>query len=345
MLPPPAYLFVDINRECNLRCRTCLYWAAPTATAQAISLQQRRDILEEFADLSPTGTVVICGGETLLAPQDYFDVTATCRRRGLRCLSVTNGSPIQTAAIAERLLLEGPHEISVSINSPRAEIHDATRGIQGSWLWATQAIRLLVEARRSLHTPTRIYVMAIVCEQNYRELETFYDFVLHDLKADKLKLNFLQPTFGPLETDFKDDFYADNIISDPVALGRMIRACDAKFGLGLNPRWLEHVLMYHRSVLQNRNARAGWRGSRGTEHPICNTYERNIMVDLQGNARLCFSNAFRSVPLDQPGALRRFWENSDDIRKRMRNCSAYCGISHSVRRENATLKAPAVAQA
>jgi MoaA/NifB/PqqE/SkfB family radical SAM enzyme len=345
MRQPPSYLFVDINRRCNSRCRTCQYWAAPDEASRSISLQQRRTILEEFADLSPTGTVVLCGGEKLLAPREYFDASATCRRRGLRCISVSNGSTIQTSRMAERILLEGPHEISISINSPRAEIHDFTRGVEGSWNWAVQAVRLLVEARRRLEAPARIYVMAIVCEQNYRELEAFYGFVLQDLKADKLKLNFLQPTFGPLEVDFKDDFFADNIITDPAALGRVIRDCDAKFGLGLNPRWLEHVLMYHRSVLRNRNARDGWRASRGTEYPICNTYERNIMVDLLGNARLCFSTAFRSVPLDHPGALRNFWETADDIRDRMRNCTAYCGISHSVRRENATLKVPATVKA
>ena len=35
--------------------------------------------------------------------------------------------------------------------------------------------------------------MAVICEQNYRELDAFYRFVLRDIGADKLKLNFLQP--------------------------------------------------------------------------------------------------------------------------------------------------------
>ncbi|WP_005035614.1 radical SAM protein [Holophaga foetida] len=335
---PPAFLFVDINRECNLRCRTCMYWAAPKEASYAITIEHRRQILEDYADLSPRGTVVICGGETLLAKEAYFDVTASCRRLGLRCLSVTNGSPIRDLAMAERLLLDGPHEITVSLNHFKPEIHDGTRGVLGSWDWAVQALKLLLQARKNLELSNRIYVMAIICEQNYRDLEAFYPFVLRELGADKLKLNFLQPTFGPLGSEFQDAFFAQNTIADPENLGRILRDCDGKFGLGLNPRWVEDVLMYHRSIQKNRNAIQGWRISRGTDRPICNSYDRNIMVDLQGNARLCFSNQFRSVPMDGPGALRRFWESSEDIRTKMRSCAAYCGISHSVRRENGTLK-------
>jgi len=44
------------------------------------------------------------------------------------------------------------------------------------------------------------------------------------------------------------------------------------------------------------------------------------------------------VQLRNPGDLVRFWHRAEPIRNAMRKCNQYCGISHSVRRENATLK-------
>ncbi len=95
-----------------------------------------------------------------------------------------------------------------------------------------------------------------------------------------------------------------------------------------------------RSVVKNRDAAEGWHGRAGTERTFCNSYERNIMVSLYGEARLCFSPAFPKFRLERIGDLRKFWEREAvPIRRKMKKCRRYCAISHSVRRENATLKA------
>ena len=87
-----------------------------------------------------------------------------------------------------------------------------------------------------------------------------------------------------------------------------------------------------------RNIEKGWGDTTGTQEHICNTYERNIMVDHYGMARLCFSSGFPGRQLTAPGDLIRFWNGAEPIRARMRSCNAYCGISHSVRRETSTMR-------
>lgn len=337
--PPPRFLFVDIGGRCNLRCKSCEYWAAPPDDPGQVATAERRlELIGEFATLSPGGSVVLCGGENLLDLDGYFLMTTACARLGLRCLSVTNGTVIREEGLAERLIREGPSAITVSLNSHREEVHDRTRGVPGSHRLAVGALRLLVEARRRLGARTPVFAMAVVCEQNYRDLDPFYDFVLNDVGADKLKLNFLQPTFGPADPGGEDVFFAENVVADEEDLASVIAACDRKHRLGLNPAWLEQVRVYHRSVRRNGNALQGWRAAAGTERPLCNSYDRNIMIDRRGLARLCFSTAFPAARLARPGDLRRFWETSDWIRERMRTCRRYCGISHSVRSEEATLK-------
>ncbi len=337
---PPHFLFLDINQRCNLRCAHCHYWRRDDSDRRRyIPLSRRHEIIREFAKINANGTIVICGGESMLEGEDYFSITRECGRLGLGCFSVINGTKVQTKAMADRMITEGPSEITLSINSHKPAIHDATRGVRGSFDRVVKAMRLLIDSRNRLNARKPIYAMAVVCEQNYRDLDPFYDFILNDVGADKLKLNFLQPSFGFPKWRLVDRFFKENIISDYEALASMIRKCDRAYDLHINPVWLAQVKMYHRSIQENRNAAMGWLHRSGTSEHICNTYERNIMVDLYGNAGLCFNKAFPSLPLRAEGDLATFWyERSLPIREKMVTCNRYCGISHSVRKESATRK-------
>ena len=95
--------------------------------------------------------------------------------------------------------------------------------------------------------------------------------------------------------------------------------------------------MYFRSLAHARDIERGWSSRTGTDEHICNTYERNIMVDHYGVARLCFSTMFAGFALKKRGDLSAFWHSAEFIRRDMRRCNQYCGISHSVRRETSTI--------
>jgi MoaA/NifB/PqqE/SkfB family radical SAM enzyme len=336
MLAPPLFLFLQINKRCNLRCQHCDFWKLDDDDRpRYLSLARRREVLGEFAELRPDGAVVICGGESMLDLEDYFAIAGECRTLGLRCLSVINGTRVRDPERADRMILAGPHEISVSLNSHRAELHDRTRGVPGAFAKAVKALRLLLEARARHGAPTRIYAMGLIFDENYRDLDAFYDFVLNDVGADKLKLNFIQPSFGHDAPE--DEFFRNHFRVDAEEVYELIGHCDRKYALGLNPVWREQVRMYFRSLARARDIARGWSSRTGTDDHICSTYERNIMVDHYGVARLCFSTMFPGFQLRKRGDLREFWSSAEFIRRDMRRCNQYCGISHSVRRETSTL--------
>ncbi|MCC0005433.1 MAG: radical SAM protein [Methylobacteriaceae bacterium] len=332
---PPRFLFLSINKRCNLKCEHCVFWHDDDRDrASYLSREGRRRVMGELKELNPSASVVICGGESMLDLDDYFDVSRECRRLGLTCISVVNGTRIRSAEMAERMIAEGPHEISISLNSHRADLHDRTRGVPGAFEKATRALRLLRDARGRLGArKTKIYAMGLVFAENYRELPEFYDFVLNDLEVDKLKLNFVQPSFGGPDDD---RFFAEQSAVDPDELVDIIRACDDRFSLGLNTTWLRQVRMYFSSISARENLTRGWASGVETREHLCNTYERNVMVDHYGVARLCFAADFRGEKLEKDGDLRRFWLGADDVREQMRTCNRLCGISHSVRNSSST---------
>ena len=335
MIAPPDFLFMQVNKRCNLRCQHCDFWKLnDDDRPRYLSRARRREVVAEFAQMRPGGAVVICGGESMLDLDDYFAMAGGSRALGLRCMSVINGTRVRDAERADRMVLEGPHEISVSLNSHRAELHDRTRGVKGSFDKAVKALRHLIAARERNGTDTKIYAMGLIFDENYREIDGFYDFVLNEVGADKLKLNFLQPSFG--HDGEVDAFFGDHHDVDPDVLYDTIAQCDRKYGLGLNPVWHEQVRMYFRSLRRSGDIERGWKSASGTDEHICNTYERNVMVDHYGVARLCFSHNFPGMLLKKYGDLARFWEAAESIRRAMRGCNQYCGISHSVRRETST---------
>ena len=265
----PRFLFLQVNKRCNLRCVHCTFWKDDDSDkANYLDQAGKRRLIQEFAAMNPRGAVVICGGESMLDLDDYFALCRDTRAAGLTAISVVNGTRIRSPKMAERMILEGPHEISVSLNSHRRELHDETRGVAGAFAKAVGALRLLVDARRRLGAPSRIYAMGLIFDQNYRDLEAFYDFVLNDIGADKLKLNFIQPTFGGTETD---SFLSDHHDIDPDELEAIIRRCDARFGLGINPVWMATVKMYLTSLKGGAGLERGWGGPTRTREHICNT--------------------------------------------------------------------------
>ena len=336
----PEFLFLSINEICNLHCQHCDYWHTKQPELVVMSLERQEAILREFAELSPDGKVVICGGEPMLDVNTYFRVCAVSRELGLRVLSVVNGTMIVSQAAADRAVAFGPDEISISLDGPNEETHDRLRGKKGSFAIATDAMRLLLEARKRGSSSLKIYAMALLTASTYQHLDAWYNLVLKEIGADKLKLNALQPTFMHTrigQRRGRDEFFAKESQVDPDELSDLLIACKVKYELDYNPRWVEQLVGYFRGLYRKLDLAVGWDGNFQTDEHICNSPLRNIMVDLDGQASLCFSNAFEHIQLAQPGDLRRFWEGAVELRERMGKCNALCGISHSVRREHSML--------
>ena len=292
-------------------------------------------MIEEFARLSPYGSLVFCGGEPMLNMEEWFDLTAHARRNGLRILSVTHGGFIQTLEMAERVIVDGPDEVSISLDSPNPDVHDRMRGVPGSFDRAVNALRLLLEARAQHPKLNRtIIAVGLVGKSVYEKMEAFYDLVLNEIGADKLKLNMVQPTFGSPPVD---RFFEEEGDVDPRRFLKVLNRCEKRFSLDYNPAWKKQVVMYFRTLRRCRDRRKGGRTTSGTDECICNAADRNIIVNLQGEARHCFRPGAYARSIQQTGDLEAFWRGRQSARSCMFNCNSFGGISNSLKAESGTL--------
>ena len=333
---PPRFLFVEGKIECNLKCNHCnLWWIDKRPSSVFMPTAKRLDIIDEFATINPSGKVVTCGGESMLDLDNYFAISKRSHEHGLRQFSVVNGTKIPNDVMARRMILEGPDEISISLDSHIEELHDKHRGVKGGFKVAVRALRLLLKARAELgRFDKRIHAMLLVFGENYLHLDSAYDFALNTIGVDKLNINMMQPTFAG--TGLFDHFYDDYHIMDPELFREHLALCDVKYNLGYNPAWVDQLVMYLHSISKIPTLSVLHRKAETADH-ICNTYERNIIVTAMGEMKLCFSDRFPGVWYREIGDLKRFWEGAGELRGRMSTCNDLCGISHSVRKESCTL--------
>jgi MoaA/NifB/PqqE/SkfB family radical SAM enzyme len=333
---PPRYMFVQCNLTCNLRCQHCHLWrnTDPERLADRCATL-RLQAVREMPELNPRGTVVTCGGEPLVEPEHYFELCATARGAGLTSMSPLNGTLTETQGQADDLLTRGADEISLSLDHPREAKHDQMRGRRGAWGKTVRCLEMLLDARRRLGLPRKLYVMLMVGAFNYRDIGEAYDLVLGKLGADKLKLNFIQPTFSlSTRRDAFWDLHTRNIDVDDLL--RTIDRCESRYSLDFNPKWKDCVRVWAESL-----ARWHQGGPVETTGQLCNSPTRNVVVEVGAVMKLCFHPKFPGTPYRERGDLRKFWysRQTEELRARMRGCREFCGICHSFKEQPATREA------
>ncbi len=126
-------LAINLTRRCNLACAHC-YLDATTleqGDSDELTTEEVCLALDEVAARSDETMVVLTGGEPLLR-QDLEQIVTHGAEKGLSMVAGTNGT-LLTEKRAEALKQAGLLGAGISIDSLKADVHDAFRGQPGSW--------------------------------------------------------------------------------------------------------------------------------------------------------------------------------------------------------------------
>jgi MoaA/NifB/PqqE/SkfB family radical SAM enzyme len=164
--PPegPVGAKLELTYACNLRCGFC-YTDSPRQTLQRraeLSDEEWRRIADETIEAGVVEAVV-SGGEPLLRRDLTLDLVDRFAQAGIGTTLNTNGWFVD-ADVASRLGAHGGVTAHVSIDGPRPGLHDASRGVPGSWRRAVDAIDHL------LSRGVGVCVVHVVTPDNAAEL-------------------------------------------------------------------------------------------------------------------------------------------------------------------------------
>ncbi|MFI8829058.1 radical SAM protein [Streptomyces sp. NPDC053431] len=188
-LDRPTNITWDITYACPLRCSHC-YSESGRRPSRHLSRSDIFTATDKIIAMRPQ-TVALAGGEPLLLP-DIFAISERMNSAGIAVVIYTSGWALTQSMIekAESSLFQ----INVSLDGPRAAIHDRVRGRQGSFNRAAEALSLLnrssEQARKVGRDPLRFGIDCVVLKSTFYHMEEF----LRDLIPKYPEISFL--SFG-----------------------------------------------------------------------------------------------------------------------------------------------------
>src|SRR5688572_29559658 len=191
--PPRSTLFpyTTLFRSCNLHCEFCY-----VGDLLNIEGEWRQEMtLEALGQAFPEQSgfqISLTGGEIFMR-KDIMSVLDLFREKGYACgYLTTNGTIIneeRADALADLASAGFLKHISVSIDGP-GELHDAARGLIGTFDRTCAGLRRLQESARRRHAPLRVSINTTVAHESLEALDQMVE-VAEELGVDAIGLNHL----------------------------------------------------------------------------------------------------------------------------------------------------------
>ena len=187
----PAGVVYEATMRCNLKCEFCYVGDLLNLEGewrQELTVEALRKAFPEKKGLS----VSLTGGEVFVR-KDVEQVLDLFREKGYACgYLTTNGTAIteaRAAALADLALAGFVKHISVSIDGP-GELHDAARGVKGTFERTAAGLRRLQAAARAKGAPLKVSINTTVTRESLDALDQMVA-VAAELGVDAIGLNHL----------------------------------------------------------------------------------------------------------------------------------------------------------
>ena len=143
----------ELTRSCNLACRHCRASAERGPYPGELSTGEVLRVMDEIASFSKP-VIILTGGEPLLR-SDVFTLARHGTQRGFRVVMATNGT-LFTEDIVKEMKDSGIQRVSISLDGPDAETHDAFRKVKGSFEGSLRGIELLKKGQMEFQINTTV---------------------------------------------------------------------------------------------------------------------------------------------------------------------------------------------
>ena len=127
----PFLVIWETTQACDLACIHCRASAQPSRHPDELTTAQGFGLLAEAAAMG-TPVFILSGGDPLKRP-DLLDLVREGKRLGLRMGTIPAATPALTATVVRQLKQAGLDQMALSLDYPRAELHDGFRGVPGAF--------------------------------------------------------------------------------------------------------------------------------------------------------------------------------------------------------------------
>jgi MoaA/NifB/PqqE/SkfB family radical SAM enzyme len=197
-----------------MRCTHC-FFTEELDDRPRKKLQMKTD---EIAKISETlggnlGVLVLAGGEPFTRKDLPEIVRAFYENNKLDSVYLMSNGQIHPRIFPDvaRIMDECPKlnvSVALGIDGMKAA-HEKIRRKEGSWDKAIHTARTLQQMKREQYPQLDIQTCTCVMHSNEDTIFDWYDFLKHDLKPDKVNINYIRPpSADPIELEFDHNRYS-----------------------------------------------------------------------------------------------------------------------------------------
>src|SRR5689334_15773051 len=137
----PVNVYWEVTRACALACRHCRAEAVPVADPMQLTLDEGADLLRQITEFGdPLPQLILTGGDPLARP-DLYELIGEARRLGIGVSITPAATPALTRDVLVRLKECSIEGLGLSLDGSTAGLHDAIRGVPGTFDRTIQAVR------------------------------------------------------------------------------------------------------------------------------------------------------------------------------------------------------------
>lgn len=318
----PSFVSLQAINICNLQCVQCDYHQE-SISGNRLSIEEQCELVRQIGAWDRNIRLKITGGEPFLEKDRLFAILKQGTAQGLTTFFLTNATLIEPEDIHQMLDLRLGC-ISVSIDSHDPSIHDAIRGVRGTWHRVERFLRTFTAIRHQIGAKTELWASTILTRQNLNHLEELVT-AYEQLGFDAIKF---QPLFPNYRRQYLENWKQDNPLYptwDEVERG---------FGQLIALRERHPIL--NQSIDHIQKMQHYFLDDVGADNIVCNIMNKVMIIDCDGNVRFCFQQdpkmqfcsvmPERELNVRQCG-LQAIWEQSVLLRERMQHeCHRPCGL-------------------
>lgn len=182
----PFTIAWEVTRACAYACVHCRADAQHQRDLRELKTDEARALIEHLAAFGNNPILIFTGGDPMMRP-DLFELIAHAAGRGLRCSLTPTATSLPTRERLEKARDAGIRRVALSLDAPRAEVHDEFRQVKGSWE------RTMATLHRSHDVDLSVQVNTTVARHNVDILHEMVPFI-QEVGAVQWSVFFLVPT-------------------------------------------------------------------------------------------------------------------------------------------------------
>ncbi len=181
----PFTIAWEVSRACAYACVHCRADAQHKRDVNELSTEEAFTLIDRLADFG-SPILIFTGGDPMVRP-DLAELITYASQKGLRCSLTPTATALPTKKRLEEVRDAGIRRIALSLDAPRAEVHDDFRKVSGSWK------RTMDILHRAQEVGISVQVNTTVAKHNIDILEEMVPFI-EEVNAVQWSVFFLVPT-------------------------------------------------------------------------------------------------------------------------------------------------------